>query len=98
VQYAQPWLKQTREKDSKYGVNEAKDEESHVKHMQWKDSLHLLALERDVMLELCILTCMFSPVLEGIKGSSQRNTILLKHVAEMQLNQDHLPCDPTHVL
>jgi hypothetical protein len=36
-------------------TGETKKEDSQLKHMQWKECLHLLALKRAVMLKLCIL-------------------------------------------
>lgn len=66
--------------------------------MQCKECLHPLALESGVTCELCIVTCRCCPFLERIKDSTQQNTFLPAHVVKIQLNQDHLPCDPIHVL
>jgi len=44
---------------------------------------------------LCILLTWFSPILEGVKHSTQDSTLLV-NVAEIQPNQNHLPCDPNH--
>jgi len=54
-----------------------------------------MALRSAVMLELCILLTWFSPILEGVKHSTQDSTLLV-NVAEIQPNQNHLPCDPNH--